>query len=156
MRKISFLNKLVKQGKLEVVDPSDEIKKAYLEKSESNMVSAKILLKNNRLEETVTLAYYSMYHILTALLFKIGIKSENHSGSIILLKEIFNIDNSKIEFVKKERVDKQYYFDFNITKEQVEEIIIIAEEFDTMLLDFISKMGNSSVNTYRNKFKELL
>jgi len=155
MKKINFLNKLVKQGKLGLVESSDEIKKAYIEKSESNLVSAKILLKNNRLEETVSLTYYSMYHILTALLFKIGIKSENHSGAIILLKEIFNLDNSKIEFVKKERVDKQYYFDFNITKEQVKEIIIIAEEFNSKLFDFISKINNNDVKLYRNKFEDL-
>ena len=40
-----FLIKLVKQGKLKLVEPSEEIYKSYLEKSESNLDSAKILLK---------------------------------------------------------------------------------------------------------------
>jgi len=155
MKKINFLIKLRKQGKLDIVESSEEIKQAYIGKSESNIISAKILFDNNKLEETVSLAYYSMYNILTALLFNIGVKSENHSGSIILLKEIFNIDNSKIEFVKKERVDKQYYFDFKITKEQVDEIILIAEDFNSRLLDFISKIKNEDIISYRNKFKEL-
>ena len=84
---MNFLNKLKRQGKLELAESSDEIKQSYLEKSESNFISAKILLKNNRLEESISLIYYSMYHTLLALLFKIGVKSENHSGSIILLKE---------------------------------------------------------------------
>ncbi|MBS3088829.1 HEPN domain-containing protein [Candidatus Pacearchaeota archaeon] len=82
MKKINFLSKLRREGKLEIVEPSEEMKKSYILKSESNLTSAKILLNNNRLEESVSLAYYSMYHLLIALLFKIGIKSENHSGSI--------------------------------------------------------------------------
>ena len=109
MRKINFLAKLFDEGKLQLVNPSEEIKDSYIKKSESNLISAKILLENNKLEESVSLVYYSMYHMLTALLFKVGIKCENHSASIILLKELFSIDNSGIFFAKKERVDKQYY-----------------------------------------------
>jgi len=39
-----------------------------------------------------------------ALLFKVGIKSENHTASILLLKELFGLDNSKILNAKKERM----------------------------------------------------
>ena len=80
-------------------------------------------MNNNKFEESVGLAYYSMYHLLIALLFKVGIKSENHSASVILLKEIFNQDNKKIFEAKTERIDKQYYIDFKITKSDVEETI---------------------------------
>ena len=65
----------------------------------------------------------SMYHLLTSLLFKAGIKCENHTGAIIILKEIFEIDNKFILLAKKERVDKQYYVDFSVTKIEVEEFI---------------------------------
>src|SRR3989344_5254194 len=119
MKKMDFLIKLRKEGKLELVESSEEIKQAYLEKSKSNLISSKILLENNKLEESVGLAYYSMYHSLTALLFKIGIKSENHTASIILLKELVGLSNNDILNAKKERVDKQYYVNFMITKEAV-------------------------------------
>lgn len=108
MKKINFLKKLCNQGKLELVESSEELKQSYILKSESNLISAKILLNNDKFEESVGLAYYSMYHLLTALLFKIGIKSENHSASIILLKNLFNHDNKEIFDAKKERIDKQY------------------------------------------------
>lgn len=78
MKKTNFLNKMKKEGKLELVESSEEMKKSYMTKSESNLISSKILLANERLEESVSLAYYSMYHLLIALLFKVGIKSENH------------------------------------------------------------------------------
>ncbi|PIN79085.1 DNA-binding protein [Candidatus Woesearchaeota archaeon CG06_land_8_20_14_3_00_33_13] len=155
MKKISFLAKLFDEGKLQLVNPSEEIKDSYIKKSESNLISAKILLENNKLEESVSLVYYSMYHILTALLFKVGIKCENHSASIILLKELFSIDNSGIFFAKEERVDKQYYTDFNITKQEILEAIRIAENFNKRLLDFISKLDNQKIKEYREKFKIL-
>jgi len=153
---MNFLIKLKRGGKLKIVEPSEEIKKSYIEKSESNFISTKILLNNSRLEEAVSLAYYSMYHILIALLSRVGIKSKNHFASIILLKKIFNIDNSEISFAKKERVDKQYYVDFHIVKEDVEDLIKKAEKFNKKLLDFISKLNNDMVELYRGKFKELI
>lgn len=91
MKRMNFLIKLKKEGKFGFIEPSEDIQKSYLEKSESNLISARILLENDRLEEAVSLAYYSMYHTLVALLFRIGIKCENHSASIILLRKIFKI-----------------------------------------------------------------
>jgi len=43
MKKINFLSKLRREGKLEIVEPSEEMKKSYILKSESNLTSAKIL-----------------------------------------------------------------------------------------------------------------
>lgn len=154
MKKTNFLSKLKKENKLELTEPSEEIKKSYIEKSDSSLISAKILLENQRLEEATALSYYSMYHILTALLFKIGIKSENHSASIILLKEIFEINNLKIQEAKKERIDKQYYVDFNVTKEEIESAIEQAEDFNNKIFDFIKKLTNEDIKKYRNKFEE--
>lgn len=146
----------MKENKLKLVEPSEKIKDSYIKKSESNIASSKILLNNGRLEESVSLAYYSMYNITTALLFKVGIKCENHTGVIILLKELFNIDNSDITFAKKERIDKQYYTDFYITKNEVGEAIRIAENFNKEVFDFISKLNNQNIMNYRKKFKTLV
>jgi len=156
MKRMGFLARLKDEGKLEIIESSEEIKQAYLEKSESYLISAKILIKNNRLEEAVSMAYYSMYHILTALLFKTGIKCENHSASIILLSKIFDIDNSDISFAKRERIDKQYYIDFHITKEEISKMIKKAEEFDKGMSDFISKLNSEKIKGYREKFASLV
>ena len=102
------------------------------------------------------LAYYSMYHLLTALLFKVGIKSENHSASIILLKELFHLDNQDISEAKTERIDKQYYVNFKITQEEVKNTIRKAELFNGRIIDFISKMNNEQIKNYREKYKELV
>ena len=156
MTKANFLNKLNKEGKLELVEPSEEMKESYILKSESNMISSKILLNNERLEESVGLAYYSMYHLLIALLFKTGIKSENHSASIILLKKIFEQDNKDISEAKTERLDKQYYVDFIITKKDVEDTLRKAEIFNNKMIDFISKINNENIKDYRKKFNNII
>jgi len=152
MRKINFLIKLKKEGKLKIIEPNRNVKDSYLEKSRSSLKSAEILLENGLIENSVPMAYYSMYNMLTALLYYLGIKCENHSASIIILKELLGIDNSKIEFAKTERVDKQYYIDFKITKEEVESLIKSAVEFNSILYDYIEKLTTKQITLYREEF----
>jgi cytochrome c biogenesis protein ResB len=68
MKRQRFLRKLYREGKIQIVEPSAQIQEAYWKKSESYLTSAKILLENKRLEETVSMAYYSMYYMVLALL----------------------------------------------------------------------------------------
>ncbi len=89
MKKINFLIKLHREEKLQECEPSENVTKAYLQRSNESLSSAKILLKIGNIKDSVALAYYSMYHLLLAALFRIGIKCENHTGAIILLKEVF-------------------------------------------------------------------
>ena len=154
MKKINFLVKLSKEDKLKLVESSEEIKESYIKKSESSLASAKILLANEKLEESIALSYYSMYHVLNALLFKVGIKFENHTGAIIIMKEVFGLDNSDILRAKFERVDKQYYTDFSITRREVKDSIKNAEIFNSKLFDFISRLSNEDTKKYRNIFRE--
>jgi uncharacterized protein (UPF0332 family) len=127
-----------------------------MKKSDSHLISAKLLLENDRLEESVSLTYYSMYYMLISLFFRVGIKCENHSAGIILLKELFSIDNSLISYAKKERIDKQYYVDFKIMKEEVEELIEAAEIFNSKILDFIEKLNSEKIAEFRTKMETLL
>lgn len=150
MRRADFLRKLHDEGKLKEVDPSAEIAEAYLQKSDKPLVSAKALLDIGNLEDSVAMAYYAMYHCLVALLFRTGIKCENHSAAIILLQEVFGIDNSQISKAKSERVDKQYYVDFSISKSETGDAILAAEEFKANLKDFIDRLNSEKINEYHN------
>lgn len=155
MKKTDFLTRLHQEGKLLLEEPSEEVKAAYLNKSESYLMSAKILLKNNKLEESVSLAYYSMYYMILALFSKVGIKCENHSAAIILLEKIFDIDNSAISSAKRERVDKQYYVDFIISSLEVEDLIGTAEVFNSKILDFIERLNNERIAEFREKMEKI-
>jgi uncharacterized protein (UPF0332 family) len=149
MRRINFLAKLKQEDKLQLVEASEEIKTAYLERSAESLRSAKALFEINNLKDSVALTYYSMYYSLLALLFKTGIKCENHTGAIMLLKEVFDLNNDKISRAKKERVDKQYYVDFSVTKEEVSELIEVAEEFNSNLSNFIDSLNSEKIINYR-------
>jgi len=126
----NFLRKIKKQKQLEIVEPSEEIMQAYLGSSKSYIASAKML-------------------------FKVGIKSENHLASAILLKEIVDIDNSFILDFRKRRIET-YYPDFKIEKEALKKLIQDAEEFNEILFDFISKITKENIKIYQNKLKDVL
>ncbi len=158
MKKLDFLNKLKDEGKLELVEPSENICNSYLEKAQNSLKSAKVLLQNNLYENSVSMSYYVMYNSLTALLFRVGIKSENHSASIILFRELFHrTDLYKIiSFAKKERIDKQYYVDFTLTKKSAIELLRKAEDFLIKMKLMIKNIKNEDVRKVRDDFDRLL
>ena len=158
MKTSGFLVKLHKEGKLEIVDPSDNICESYLHKSESHFDSAKILFTSEKLEECISMAYYGMYHSLVALLFKCGIKSENHTASILLLKALFNEDSlaKDFNFAKKERIDKQYYTDFKITKADSKDMINKAENSIIKIKLIIKRLDKEKINQLRDTLNKSL
>ena len=152
-----FLNKLKKEEKLELVEPSEEICNSYSEKSVNCLKSAKLLLQNNLYENSIGQSYYAMYNILLALLFRVGIKCENHGGSILLLKLLFSENDlyTLISDAKKERIDKQYYVTTEkdeITKEIAEELLNDAENFILKMKVVVKNLSNDIVGEFRGKF----
>ena len=162
MKEIIFLKKLRKTGRLELVEPSDEMKSSYLLKAENCLTSSKILYQNKLYENSTSEAYYCIYNSLLSLLFKIGIKSENHSASIILFEKLFdNRELAKIVlWAKEERIDKQYYVEtqqiIKVTKESCNEMIIKAEDFLLRLKTLINELGNEKISQIRKSFEGLL
>ena len=158
MKKIKFLINLKKEGKLEITEPSQEIAESYLQKSDSHLESAKILFASEKLEESVSMAYYGMYHSLLSLLFKCGIKSENHAASILLLKELFNENalSKEISFGKKERIDKQYYTEFKLTKLDCEDMIKKTENFVINIKNLIKRFNEENIAKFRKELNDTL
>ena len=156
----TFLNKLKKEGKLELVEPSEDICSSYSDKSANCLKSAKLLLQNNLYENSIGMSYYAMYNLLLALLFRTGIKCENHGGSILLLKLLFGEDDlyKLISNAKKERIDKQYYVTTEkdeITKEIADELFNNAEYFVLKIKVVIKNLNNDSIEEVRKKFETI-
>jgi uncharacterized protein (UPF0332 family) len=97
-----------------------------------------------------------MYYSVLALFFATGIKCENHTAAIILLTEIFAIDNSDLEYAKTERIDKQYYVMSAPVREDVVALIHTGESFNAELLDVIDRLTNEKIEKYRKKLKSLI
>ncbi len=161
MKKPSFLGKMKKERKLELVDPSEEICKSYLQKSDNCLKSAKLLFEHNLYENSVSMSYYAMYNSLTALLFKNGIKCKNHAGSIIVFKKLFGRKDmfKLISFAKEERIDKQYYVtskkNFVLTRESAKDMLMKAEDFLVKMKLIIAEVRNEQIDDVRKKFEHI-
>src|SRR3989344_3183860 len=162
MKELTFLKKLKEKGIIKLVEPSEEMKSSYLIKAENCLRSAKILFQSQLYENSTSEAYYCMYNSLLALLFKIGIKSENHSASIILFDRLFNKpDLTKIvSWAKGERIDKQYYVEtqqiVKSTKESCNEMILKAEDFLVKMKLLINELNNEKISSTKDFFVKLL
>jgi len=160
MKKPDFLSKLKHEGKLELAEPSDEICGSYLEKADNCLKSARLLYENGLFENSITMSYYAMYNSLTALLFKTGIKCENHAGSILMLMKLFNRDDlfRSISFAKTERINKQYYVvskqDF-LGKESAGDMVQKAEGFLVQIKLFLQNMKNENIEAIRENFRKI-
>lgn len=162
MKELNFLKKLKRKGVIELVESSEEMKSSYLIKAENCLKSAKILFSSQLYENSISEAYYCIYNSLLSLLFKIGIKSENHSASIIIFDKLF--DNKEmvkiISWAKEERIDKQYYVEtqqiVKVTKESCNEMILKSEDFLVKMKLLINELSNERISSARNSFSKLL
>jgi len=154
MRKINFIQKLVNNETIQLTESSKEICESYKHKSTNSLKAAKILIKQELIEEATSMSYYAMFHKAIALFRIVGVKCENHTATIILLKKLFNIDNTDISYAKEERIDKQYYTDFIITKEDAKDLINKAEKFIDELDIFIDKLTEEQRINYKEEFEK--
>ncbi|MFH1175080.1 MAG: HEPN domain-containing protein [archaeon] len=115
-----FLTKLKTEGKLELVEPSKNISEAYGAKANDCLRAAKVLHDARLYENSIAQSYYAMYNAIQSCLFRTGIKCENHTAAIFLIRYLFEkpLLEKKILAAKKERIDRQYY----VTGEQNEPV----------------------------------
>ncbi len=161
MKRADFLKKIRRQGKIDFVEPSEEIAESYRIKSENCLKSARLLHKAGLFENSVGEAYYAMYDMLLSLLFRCGIKSENHTASIMILGDVFGLKEEEkiIHEAKKERIDKQYYVTDeaapDVTKDVAEEMIKWAERFIVSISSFIAHLTMESSTGYKKKLRDI-
>ncbi len=161
MKQSNFLNKLKAEESLKLVEPSEEISKSYLIKSDKCIQVAKLAHDAGIYENAISEAYYSIYNTVISLFFKCGIKCENHSGAVLLIKELFKLNNLYLIFseFKKDRIDNQYYIPIldtePINKEKCNERIKTAQLFNAELKAYIGKITIQEINNLRKTFEEL-
>ncbi|MBW6461851.1 MAG: hypothetical protein K0B07_02290 [DPANN group archaeon] len=72
-----------------IIEPNDNLAHAYLQKSRHDLVVLRSISKEDT-EWKSTVAYYARYHILTALLLKMGIECKNHNCSLKIAEYLFS------------------------------------------------------------------
>ena len=147
----------IKTG-IEMIEPSDNLAEAYVKKSKDALEMAGMSLKAKKKDWTVTTLYYCRYFILYALLQKIGIKSQNHTCTILFAKKFLRkkLDRKKIEELMKfkdERIEKQYYVAKSKTDcKNLEGMEKKTKEFFFYVLEIISTITEEDINYIREDF----
>lgn len=160
MKTSDFLNKLKKEGKLELVESSEEMSLSYEKKSVECREVANLAFNNGYFESAITQSYYSMYNNVLSLFFKCGVKCENHSATAILLRDFFNQKELYSVFLKakEERIDKQYYItpaqNNPITKNSAKEMISTAVKFNLKIIAFKNYLKIEEIKKVREKIKK--
>ncbi len=105
----------LKQSKgIRIVAPSENLAKAYLQKSRNAMKSMEVNAEAGLVEWAVSASYYAKYFAVYSLLSTIGVKCEIHDCTITLFEYLFS-DGISNEFFrdlresKEDRVEFQYY-----------------------------------------------
>ena len=110
---------------IELVEPSDNLREAYLIKAEDALET----MKTSRSRDwQLTTAYYTIYHGVYSLLMKIGIKCEIHSCTIEFVKRYLktHFTPEDFEFIDKAfsaRIDSQYYVNRKVPDQNYEFIM---------------------------------
>ena len=107
-----------------------------LEVATEELSSACILFENRKYRDSISRAYYSMFHAARALLLLKGLVPKKHSGTISLFGKYY-VKDGEIEDHYGKSLTKAFQLrsmaDYNVmyipTREEAEEILNSAEEF---------------------------
>lgn len=73
---------LAREKRLKKITPNDKLSEEHIHKAKHNLRAADYNIKGGFSDWGVSQAYYSMYHALLAILFKLGYESKNHECTI--------------------------------------------------------------------------
>lgn len=122
-----------------VTKPNNNLSEAYMKMARKDVAALKSLPDADRMWKAVT-AYYARYHMLTALLQKVGVDCKDHNCSINIAEYIFPGDKkmfSEIREAKRHRINLQYYIDRpvddNALKKNLDSVDLFLDKLSGML-----------------------
>jgi uncharacterized protein len=123
----------------------NEVQK-YLNKSRKELQSADLLLQNNFWDDTISRAYYAVFHAIVAVLRFKKIILSVHKHTVILNQFKANLIDTKeidagillkIQKIKISRENADYNVNEAKTKEEAEKIIAEAKEICRIIEKFL-------------------
>jgi len=154
-----YLDWCLKQSKgIRLVKPSDNLVKAYLEKSRNALKSMEINAQASLVEWAVSASYYAKYFAVYALLSKIGVKCEIHDCTITLFEHLFcdSVPRKIIKDLrnsKEDRVETQYYtHEISVDLEQVKKK---TKKFVLEIENVIDGLNSEKIEELQKRLKVL-
>jgi uncharacterized protein (UPF0332 family) len=140
---------------IRIIDPNTNLADAYIRKAEDGLSS---LRSNLTKDWKISIAYYTVYFSLYAILMRIGIKCEIHSCTIEFvkryLKEYFSSEETDFfERALEARIDAQYYIDRSVPDKQYQEMLKKTPEMLVKCKNIIQRLNEKKIEEIRNKLK---
>ena len=154
-----YLKWCLKQSKgIRLVKPSENLMKAYFQKSRNALKSMEVNAKSGITEWAVSASYYAKYFAVYALLSKIGVKCEIHDCTIALFSYLF-VDSvssqviQELEQSKEDRIEMQYYT--REIKVDLEELMNQTKNFVLEMERIIDGLNSEIITSLQNRLKGL-
>ena len=142
---------------IRLIAPSDNLVKAYSEKSRNALRSMEVNAQANIEEWTVSASYYAKYFAVYALLSKIGVKCEIHDCTIALFGYLFSSKEfdplvRELKQSKTDRVDVQYYS--KQLKVNLGDIMKLTKQFVFDVEKLMDGLNAEKIASLQQKLKE--
>ncbi len=140
-------------------EPSENLVKAYRQKSRNALKSMEINAQAGLVEWTVSASYYAKYFSVYSLFSKIGVKCEIHDCTITLFEYLFGDSIPKeilkdLRNSKDNRIEVQYYTqEINI---DLEAAIRKTKQFVLEIEKTIDGLNNEETSKLQIKLKALV
>lgn len=147
----------IKNGILPV-EPNDTLAVAYLKKAEEAMEAMHSVASN---DWKISTGYYSLYFSLYAVLMKIGIKSENHACTIVLMQHLLRDfftpgECEMLEKARQARVETQYYIASDVSEAYVGTLARQVPRFLVKCRGIVDGLKEKDVQALRQSFAVLI
>lgn len=137
-----------------LVRSNDNLSEAFRKKSRNDLIVLRSIPAGDR-EWRATTAYYARYHMLTALLLKIGIDCKDHNCSIEIAEKLFSNISEKIFLdlrrAKKQRINLQYYMDRPVSDKDLDRNLKNVDVFVNEIEKIIEGLTREKIETIRRK-----
>src|SRR5713101_7386104 len=155
----SYLKWCLKQARgVRLVKPSENLVRAYQQKSRNALRSMEVNAREGIQEWAVSTSYYARYFAVYALLQKVGVKSEIHDCTIALFNYLFhdNISSRLVQELrraKEERIETQYYTrEISIDEKQ---LVSDAKAFVLEIENLVEELNREKTLNLQKRLNEL-
>ncbi len=155
-----FLEWCFKQEKgIKMVSPSENLQRAYLEKSRNALKSMEVNAEAGITEWAVSASYYAKYFAVYALLAKTGVKCEIHDCTIALFNQLFGDTVphgivTELRRSKEDRIELQYYT--REVKVNLGQLIAQTKNFVLEIERLMDSLNSEKIKAVQAKLKQLM
>lgn len=135
--------------------PNNSLASAFVKKAKNDLVVLRSIPETDK-EWRATTAYYARYHMITALLLKIGVDCKDHNCSIKIAEHLFPGPISRSMFselkrAKKHRINLQYYTNRAVDEKEFSKNIKSVNSFVDNIFKIIESITREEIESMRRK-----